>query len=115
MSLESARVVRLEGRRRSETRRASDRPPARRLGDPYTLARTLLMAGWVPFWRNELSEAEAMFREALEVARSEDRRDAWAESRALVGLANVTSATADERDALLTALEAAGVHRRGRA
>ena len=24
---------------------------ARRLGDPHVLARTLLMAGWVPFWR----------------------------------------------------------------
>ena len=96
---------------------------ARRLGDPYVLSRTLLMAGWVPFWRNELARAEAMFREALEVARSEDRRDAWAESRALVGLANVTSATADEQDALVIALEAlqdrgggaAGVHRRRRA
>ena len=27
---------------------------ARRLGDAHTLSRTLLMAGWVPFWRNEL-------------------------------------------------------------
>ena len=79
---------------------------SRRLGDPYVLSRTLLMAGWVPFWRNELPEAEAMFREALEVARSEDRRDAWAESRALVGLANVTSAGGDEQEALATALEA---------
>jgi class 3 adenylate cyclase/tetratricopeptide (TPR) repeat protein len=79
---------------------------SRRLGDPYVLARTLLMAGWVPFWRNDLHDAEAMFREALEVARSGVRRDAWAESRALVGLANVTSASGDERDALALGLEA---------
>ena len=79
---------------------------SRRLGDPYALSRTLLMAGWVPFWRNELQEADAMFREALDVARSGDRRDAWAESRALVGLAQVTSAAGDERDALSIALEA---------
>ncbi|MGZ5293537.1 MAG: ATP-binding protein [Actinomycetota bacterium] len=86
---------------------------ARRLGDPYVLSRTLLMAGWVPFWRNELPEAEAMFREALAVARSEDRRDAWAESRALVGLANVTSATADEQEALAIALEALQIGEEG--
>jgi tetratricopeptide (TPR) repeat protein len=86
---------------------------SRRLGDPYVLSRTLLMAGWVPFWRNELDEAEAMFREALEVARSEDRRDAWAESRALVGLAQVTSATADEDDALAIALEALQIGEEG--
>ena len=64
---------------------------ARRLGDPYVLARTLLMAGWVPFWRQRLDEAEAMFREALDVVARRARRDAWAEVRALVGLASVTS------------------------
>ena len=46
---------------------------ARRLGDPYVLARTLLMAGWVPFWRNRLDEAESLFREALEVIRAGPR------------------------------------------
>ena len=80
---------------------------ARRLGDPFGLARTLLMAGWVPFWRNELDRAEAMFREALEVARSATSvGDAWAESRALVGIANVLSLMADEEEALAVALEA---------
>lgn len=82
---------------------------SRRLGDPYVLSRTLLMAGWVPFWRNELAEADAMFREGLDVARSEERRDAWAESRALVGLSQVTSATGDEREALSIALEALAI------
>ena len=43
---------------------------ARRLGDPFVLARTLLMAGWVPFWRQRLDEAEALFREALDVIRA---------------------------------------------
>ncbi len=79
---------------------------SRRLRDPYVLSRTLLMAAWVPFWRNDLTEAESMFREALDVARSQDRRDAWAESRALVGLASVTSAVGAEADALTIALEA---------
>ena len=42
---------------------------ARRLGDPYVLSRTLLMAGWVPYRRKRMDEAEAMFRESLTVAR----------------------------------------------
>jgi predicted ATPase len=79
---------------------------ARRLDEPYVLARTLLMAGWVPYWRNELVSAEAMFREALEVARSSARLDAWAESRSLVGLANVISVKGSENEALVTGLEA---------
>jgi class 3 adenylate cyclase/tetratricopeptide (TPR) repeat protein len=79
---------------------------ARRLGDPRVLARTLLMAGWVPFWRNELDAAEALFREALEVSRSGDGTDAWAEVRALVGLAGVTSPRGNELDVLAIANEA---------
>lgn len=79
---------------------------ARRVGDPFGLARTLLMAGWVPFWRNELDRAETMFREALEVARGNGVGDAWAASRALVGIANVLSLTADEEEALAVGLEA---------
>ena len=49
---------------------ARGRPAPRR--SRTTLARTLLMAGWVPFWRNDLERAESMFREALEVARSRE-------------------------------------------
>jgi tetratricopeptide (TPR) repeat protein len=82
---------------------------SRRLGDPTTHARTLLMAGWVPFWRNDLQRAEAMFREALEVARTRDPKDAWAESRALVGIANVVSPVSDEAEALRIGLEALAV------
>ncbi|MET0801434.1 MAG: AAA family ATPase, partial [Actinomycetota bacterium] len=79
---------------------------ARRLGQPLVLARTLLMAGWVPFWTNDLPKAEAMFREALEVSRSGERPDPWGESRSLVGLANVISPVGDEEEALAIGLEA---------
>ena len=82
---------------------------ARRVGDPLVLARTLLMAAWVPFRANELDRAEAMFREALEVSRSGERRDAWAESRALVGIASVSSAGGDEEDVLAICMEALAV------
>ncbi|HZD79377.1 MAG TPA: AAA family ATPase, partial [Actinomycetota bacterium] len=41
---------------------------ARELGDPHTLARTLLTAGWAPYWRNDLEGAGAMFEEALNIA-----------------------------------------------
>ena len=82
---------------------------ARRLGEPHVLARTLLMAGWAPFWAQDLPAAEAMFREALGAARSAQRRDAWAESRALVGIANVISPGGDEREALRVGFEALSI------
>jgi class 3 adenylate cyclase/tetratricopeptide (TPR) repeat protein len=82
---------------------------ARRVGDPFGLARTLLMAGWVPFWRSELDHAQTMFREALEIARGNEAGDAWAASRALVGIANVLSLAADEEEALAVGLEALAV------
>lgn len=82
---------------------------ARRVGDSRVLARTLLMAGWVPYWANDMARAEAMFREALDVARSADERDAWAESRALVGIASVISPIADEAEALRVGLEALAI------
>jgi class 3 adenylate cyclase/tetratricopeptide (TPR) repeat protein len=79
---------------------------SRELGDPIVLARTLLMAGWVPYWRNDLDRARVMFEEALAVARANDDGDAWAEARALVGLASITSPVGDERDSLALGLEA---------
>ena len=82
---------------------------SRRLGDPYVLARTLLMAAWVPFWQNDLEPAQAMFREALDVALSNPRRDPWAEARAMVGLAAVVSPMGDEREALAIAREALAI------
>jgi tetratricopeptide (TPR) repeat protein len=79
---------------------------ARRLGDLRALSRSLLMAGWVPFWQGRLDDAERMFREALEVARGGGDPDAWAEVRALVGIANVVSLGASETDALAIGREA---------
>jgi class 3 adenylate cyclase/tetratricopeptide (TPR) repeat protein len=82
---------------------------ARRLSEPFALSRALLMAGSVPYSRDRLDEAEDLFREALEVARAEGRRDAWAECRALVGLANVISKRGNEEDALAMGLEALAI------
>jgi tetratricopeptide (TPR) repeat protein len=79
---------------------------ARRLGDARVLARTLLMAGWVPYWRDRLDDAEALFQEALDVSRSGEMPDAWAEVRALVGLAGVTSPRGSETEVLKIANEA---------
>ncbi len=70
---------------------------ARAVGEPEVLARTLLMAGWAPYWRNELDRARSMFEEALALARGDGRPDPWVEGRALVGLASVVSPVGDER------------------
>jgi class 3 adenylate cyclase/tetratricopeptide (TPR) repeat protein len=79
---------------------------AREVGEPEVLARTLLMAGWAPFWQNDLNRAGQMFSEALAIARGDGRPDPWAEGRALVGLASVISPVGDEEEALALALEA---------
>jgi tetratricopeptide (TPR) repeat protein len=50
-----------------------------------------------------------MFREALDAARSIDGGDPWAESRALVGIANVISPAGDEEEALAVGLEALAI------
>ena len=78
---------------------------ARQLGDPWTLARTLLVAGWGPYGRDELDEARAMFTEALEVARANPEGDSWSEARALAALASVVSETGDEEESLALASE----------
>lgn len=79
---------------------------ARRLGDPSVLSRTLLMAAWAPFWRNDLAAAADTFREALSIARRAEGHDVRVEARALVGLASVTSPNGDEEEALGLGLEA---------
>jgi tetratricopeptide (TPR) repeat protein len=84
---------------------------AREIGEPEVLARTLLMAAWAPYRRNDLDRARAMFEEALATARGNARPDPWAEGRALVGLASVTSPVGDEEDALSLGLEALEVGR----
>jgi class 3 adenylate cyclase/tetratricopeptide (TPR) repeat protein len=82
---------------------------ARELGEPWTLARTLLVAGWAPYWRDDMEAAGAMFQEALDVARSNPEGDAWAESRALGTLATIASETGDETDSLALASEALAI------
>ncbi len=77
---------------------------ARELGDPWTLARTLLVAAWAPYWRGEMDRAREMFEEALAVARANPEGDAWSEARALVMLATVESETGDD----LRSLDLAG-------
>ena len=80
------------------------------------------MAGWVPFWRNDVPRPRRCSERRWSAAREGSRRDAWAESRSLVGLASVTSLVGDEEDALAIALEAladrggrrSGVHGGGR-
>jgi class 3 adenylate cyclase/tetratricopeptide (TPR) repeat protein len=79
---------------------------ARRLGDPSVLSRTLLMAAWAPFWRNDFANAADMFSEALAIARRGEARDVRVEAHALVGLASVTSPDGDEEEALRLGLEA---------
>jgi tetratricopeptide (TPR) repeat protein len=82
---------------------------ARALGDPWTLARTLLVAGWGPYWRDDTDGARRMFEEALETARSNPAGDPWAEARALVACAMLTGEEADEEDALALASEALAI------
>jgi tetratricopeptide (TPR) repeat protein len=63
---------------------------ARELGDQWTMARTLLMAGWAPYWRDDIEGARAAFEEALRIARDNPHGDRWAEARALVALASIS-------------------------
>jgi class 3 adenylate cyclase/tetratricopeptide (TPR) repeat protein len=75
---------------------------ARELGDQWAMARTLLMAGWAPYWRDDIEGAEAAFEEALRIARANPKGDTWAEARALVALASISG-----RDGPAAALEIA--------
>jgi class 3 adenylate cyclase/tetratricopeptide (TPR) repeat protein len=75
---------------------------ARELGDQWTMARTLLMAGWAPYWRDDIEGAKATFEEALRIARDNPQGDRWAEARALVALASISG-----RDGPAAALEIA--------
>ncbi len=82
---------------------------ARALGDPWTLSRTLLVAGWGPYWSDDRERARSMFAEALDIARANPQRDPWAESRALVALAMLESETGDEEVAFGIAAEALAI------
>ncbi len=53
---------------------------AERLDDPWSVVRTLLFAGWVPWTRRRYADAEVIWRRALELV---DPDDGWARVRAL--------------------------------
>lgn len=82
---------------------------ARELGDPWTVARTLLVAGWGPYWRGDLDGAGAMFEEALGAARANPEGDPWAESRALGMLATIVDGLGDEEASLALSAEALAI------
>jgi class 3 adenylate cyclase/tetratricopeptide (TPR) repeat protein len=84
---------------------------ARELDDPWAMARTLLVAGWAPYWRGALDEARAMFEEALSIARDNPEVDRWAEARALTSLASVISPVGDEAECLALAKQAEALGR----
>jgi class 3 adenylate cyclase/tetratricopeptide (TPR) repeat protein len=98
-------TVRAEGSRSAELF-AESLAASRELGDPFVLARTLLMAAWQPYWENDLGRARETFEEALAVARDNPSGDAWGVARALVGLSSVTSPAGSEGDVLALAEEA---------
>ncbi|MDP9242067.1 MAG: AAA family ATPase [Actinomycetota bacterium] len=85
---------------------------AQDLGDPWTLARTLLQAGWVPYWRGDLPSARVMFEEALVVARQNPDGDPWAEARALSTLATIVASVSPEQESLGMAREALAIGER---
>jgi class 3 adenylate cyclase/tetratricopeptide (TPR) repeat protein len=74
---------------------------AERLGDPWSVVRTLLFAGWVPWKRGRFEEAEATWRRALSIADVEDR---WARVRALTAL-SINRADMHDLDAALQLIE----------
>jgi class 3 adenylate cyclase/tetratricopeptide (TPR) repeat protein len=76
------------------------------LGDPFGMARTLLMAGWAPYWRKDLATSRSMFEGALTIARQNPEGDGWAEARALVSLTSVISPVGDEEECLELGLQA---------
>jgi class 3 adenylate cyclase/tetratricopeptide (TPR) repeat protein len=82
---------------------------ARELGDPWTLARTLLVAGWAPYWRNDMGKAREMFEEALVVARANPEGDPWAESRALGMVATLVENEGDQEEALALSSESLAI------
>jgi tetratricopeptide (TPR) repeat protein len=67
---------------------------------PYAIARTLLVAAWVPNARGDHDGARRMFEEALATARGNPERDRWAEARALSFIASVVAPNDDDMEAM---------------
>jgi tetratricopeptide (TPR) repeat protein len=84
---------------------------ARELGDPWAVARTLLMSGWAPYWRHDLAGARERFQGALETTRKNPAGDRWAEARALVSLAAMASPAGEEAESLRLAEQALAIGR----
>ncbi len=82
---------------------------ARELGDPWTTARTLLVAAWAPRHRGDFETARAMFEEALQIARDNPDGDAWSEARALAALSALASDTGGEDESLALASQGLAV------
>ncbi|HEX2088649.1 MAG TPA: AAA family ATPase [Actinomycetota bacterium] len=85
---------------------------AREIDDPWITARTLLMAGWAPYWRGDLRKTREMFEEALDVTRKNEEEDLWAEARALTSLTSVVSVVGDEGECLSLGEEALALGRK---
>jgi tetratricopeptide (TPR) repeat protein len=82
---------------------------AREHGDQWAMARTLLMAGWAPYWKHDLASARERFEEALRLARAGPRHDMLSESRALTSLVSVTSPVGTEDECLTLGQQAMDV------
>jgi tetratricopeptide (TPR) repeat protein len=78
----------------------------------FALARTLLVAGWAPYMRDDLAGARAMFEEALATARSNPEGDPWAEARALTFICSIISAVETEHGTLPLLEQALAVGRK---
>jgi class 3 adenylate cyclase/tetratricopeptide (TPR) repeat protein len=82
---------------------------AEEFGDPWAIVRTLLFAGWVPWNRRELEEAEAIWERALAQA---DPDDGWARARALNSLSINRDSMGDHQEALRLSDEATALAER---
>jgi class 3 adenylate cyclase/tetratricopeptide (TPR) repeat protein len=65
---------------------------ARKKDNAWAMSRTLLMAGWVPYWRGDFEAARERFEQALEISRENPEDDRWGEARAVISLAGISSA-----------------------
>src|SRR4029450_6254273 len=79
---------------------------------PWVIARVLLMAGWVPYWRRDFEKSRSTFEEALRITRANPEEDRWAEARALVSLASSISPVGSEDDVLPLVQEALDLGRK---
>jgi class 3 adenylate cyclase/tetratricopeptide (TPR) repeat protein len=77
---------------------------AERLGDPWAVVRSLLFLGWVPWTRGQFSEAEKLWRRALDLT---DPKDLWARVRGLTAL-SINHGDMDDVEGALKMIDEAG-------